>query len=356
MPEPAAKRWAATILAAVGVGVAAFLAVSRLAGDEPPRRASLDSASVSPAPLATFYLRAPHVLSQTTAYSLQGVVGGPSAVPPEELPPAPVSAFKRPVALYRGYAVAQLGLMEDQIARLEGALAANDRASAKAAWRAADVRYLHLGAVYLVGQVAILNREIDGTASGLVGGVANDRFAGLHRIEYGLWTGRPLPALRVWARRLDVAVRRLRRVLPGVSITPLEYATRAHEILEDAARDQLSGADVPWSGEGVIATRAGLEATEEVLSTLAPVLNKRELIIPAIDTELAALRGAMSSIAAAHGGHLPADGQLTQRQSELLDASLGGALEALSQVPGSLETEAPPRIPQLTGREVRIDP
>ena len=47
---------------------------------------------------------------------------------------------------------------------------------------------------------------------------------------------------------------RLREVLPGASITPLEYATRAHEILEDAQRDLLSGADVPWSGEGVLAT------------------------------------------------------------------------------------------------------
>lgn len=57
-----------------------------------------------------------------------------------------------------------------------------------------------------------------------------------------------------------------------MSITPLEYATRAHEILEDAVRDLLSGAAVPWSGEGVLATAAGVEATEEVISTLRPVL------------------------------------------------------------------------------------
>ena len=53
-------------------------------------------------------------------------------------------------------------------------------------------------------------------------------------------------------------VHRLSGVLAKVSIEPLEYATRAHEILEDAARDLLSGTDVPWSGEGVLATNAGL--------------------------------------------------------------------------------------------------
>ncbi len=37
---------------------------------------------------------------------------------------------------------------------------------------------------------------------------------------------------------------------------------RAHEILEDAQRDLMSGAEVPWSREGVIGTAAGLVATD----------------------------------------------------------------------------------------------
>ena len=36
---------------------------------------------------------------------------------------------------------------------------------------------------------------------------------------------------------------------------------RAHEILEDALRDLLSGVDVPWSRDGVLATAAGVAAT-----------------------------------------------------------------------------------------------
>ncbi len=161
------------------------------------------------------------------------------------------------MALYRTYTFAQLRLMETQIARLESALAINDGTAARAAWRSAYTSYLRLGAVYLVGDLATLNQAIDGTANGLPGGVSNPQFAGLHRIEYGLWTGTPPRALLGWARRLDVAVHRLRRLLPNVSITPLEYATRAHEILEDAVRDLLSGADVPWSGEGRSQPRRG---------------------------------------------------------------------------------------------------
>jgi iron uptake system EfeUOB component EfeO/EfeM len=349
-----ARGWVPTAVAAVCVAIGVFLALTALGVGR--RAATVRQASFTLTPLATFSLRAPHVLSTNLIYSVQGLAGGAFATPPPELPPTRVSAFARPIARYRAYTVAQLGVTERQIARLEGALAANDRMAAQSAWRAAFAGYLRLGAVYLVGQVATLNQEIDGTAGGLPGGAASPRFRGLHRIEYGLWTGAPPRALLGQARRLDVAVRKLRTLLPGVSIAPLEYATRAHEILEDAVRDLLSGADVPWSGEGAIATEAGLEATEEVISTLRPVLGGVERVIPAVDTEIAALRSAMASIAAAHGGRLPANGQLTQHQSELLDGTLGGALEALSQVPGVLETEAPPQIPQIPKADARIDP
>ncbi len=131
-------------------------------------------------------------------------------------------------------------------------------------------------------EVASLNRAIDGNASGLAGGAASPQFTGLHRIEYGLWTahGAARAASAGRAGSTPTCGRLRARAAPGVAITPLEYATRAHEILEDAARDLLSGADVPWSGEGVLATDAGLDATEEVIATLRPLLKGRENVRP----------------------------------------------------------------------------
>jgi high-affinity iron transporter len=311
--------------------------------------------------LATYAVNAPHVLSGLLPYSAPRSGEALSEPPPDELP-RPASWFTGPIASYRAYAVDQLSGMEGQIANLEVALDANNRPAAEAAWRAGYVRYLRLGAVYLDGEtaaleeLATLNQEIDGNASGLQGGASSPRFRGLHRIEYGLWTGAPPRSLLGLARRLALDVRRLRTVLPHVPIAPLEIATRAHEILEDAQRDLLSGADVPWSGEGVLGTAAGLEATEEVVSALHGVIPRETHIVAAVDTELATLRSAIASIAAAHGGRVPANGQLTQHQAELLDGTLGGALEALSLVPGALETEKPPPIAQIPKSDVRIEP
>ena len=151
----------------------------------------------------------------------------------------------------------------------------------------------------------------------------------------------PPRTLLGYARALDADVHTLAAVLPRAALTPLEYATRAHEILEDAARDLLSGADVPWSGEGVLATDAGLDATEEVITTLQPLLQRtrgRDDGSQRRTRGPARRRWPRSRPPTADACRATA--QLTQRQSELLDGALGGALEGLSQVPGALETEA----------------
>jgi high-affinity iron transporter len=307
-------------------------------------------------PLAIYSARSPHVSSSIVVNSAQGAVSGAPTTPASELPPLPASAFEKPTTLYRAYTVKQLGLMEKQIVRLQEALAANDRTAAKSAWRAAYASYLRLGAVYLVGPLSDLNQAIDGGSGGLAGGTSSPHFTGLHRIEYGLWGANTPISLLGFARQLHANVHRLQSMLGKTTIAPLEYATRAHEILEDAARDLLSGTDVPWSGEGVLATAAGLQATEEVVATLRPLLKGRESTIPLVNAELALLRATLASIAAAHGGVLPSNEQLSQAQTEQLDSALGGALEGLAQVPGALETESTPQIPQIPQRDARIEP
>jgi high-affinity iron transporter len=312
-----------------------------------------------PAPaasLATYDERAPHVLSQISSYGVAGSVRGEPSAPTALLPPVRPAAFDRPVAVYRAFAGRQLGLMESQISRLQSALTAGDRGRAQVAWREAFARYLELGAVYLQGPVARLNLAIDGTAGGLAGGTSSRRFRGLHRLELGLWTGAPLSSLVPWAQQLAVDVHELRRMLPHVAISSVDYATRAHEILEDAVRDFLSGTDVPWSHEGVLGTDAGLTATKEVVATLRPLLGGREGVLAVVNAQLATLQAAMASIQAAHGGRLPTDSELTQKQSELLDGAIGGALEALAQVPGALETAPTPVIPQIPAAAARIAP
>jgi iron uptake system EfeUOB component EfeO/EfeM len=348
------RRGAYTVVAAACVAIAVFLIVSATDGGG----STAAKASPREQRYAVLTLDSPHVQSGYTTYSV--APGGEAPRPPSFAPLLSSNSFVRPVAEYRRYAASQLGLMEPQVARLRSALAAGDTAGAKVAWSATFTRYLHLGAVYLAGQFSELNEQIDGLPGGLPGGVHSPHFAGLHRIEYGLWTGAPPQSLVPAADRMSAAVQKMRSLLPHVAITPLEYGTRAHEILEDAVRDLLSGTDVPLSSEGVTATAAGVAATEEVLKTLHLLLFGEEEGEPrvgqAVEAELATLRSAFATIAAAHGGHLPTNAELTQGQAELLDGALGGALEALAQVPEALEAEPPPKPLKIPKADVKIDP
>jgi hypothetical protein len=336
------RRVLAPLAAALLTCVIAFLALTALGVDGGGGSSSAAGA----------YVRhtESHPVSAIQAYSeadskRNGAAGQGGAPPITPLVPVPPAAFDAPVARYKAYSTGQLKSMLGYLAALQGALRTHRLQAARAAWRGAYVHWLHLGAVY--GAFGAVGEAVDGNPGGLPGGVHDPHFTGLHRLERGLWRGAPAGELLGVTQRLGSEVRLLIRHLPSVQITPLEYATRAHEILEDAARDLLSGTDVPWSDEGVLATAAGLTATREVLATLQPLLDGREGTIETVEFTLHRLSAALSSIRRAHGGRFPARDELSLRESELLGGTLGAALEALDAVPGTLETKVPPPIPAL---------
>lgn len=262
-----------------------------------------------------------------------------------DLSPLPPAAFRQPVAEYKRYAARWLARVTSDDAVLSRALRSGRRAPSQRAWLTTWTAYLHLGAVY--GEFGTLDQEIDGMPGGLPGGASSLRFTGLHRIELGLWRGAKPRSLVRWSTLLAKNVTQLRRILPGVQIPPLDYATRAHEILEDAQRDLLSGMDVPGSGEGVAGTAAGLAATNEVVRTLTTVLGGRENTLAEVQNELLLLGQALTKVRREHHGRWPTLGQLTIAQRELLNGTLAGALGALEQLPGSLETTGLQEIPSI---------
>jgi iron uptake system EfeUOB component EfeO/EfeM len=283
-------------------------------------------------------------LSESIGAREGGYSNDPSTPILNENPPIAPARFKGPIRAYRHYAGVQAERMGSEVDRLAVAVRSGDRARARTAWRVAFDRYLRLGAVY--GAFGDLDAAIDGLPGGLPKGVADPRFTGLHRVELTLWGGEPVAAALPAVRRLRRDVGRLRRTIRTTQITSLDYATRAHEILEDAQRDFLSGTHVPWSGEGVLAVASGVAATQEVLDTLHPLLKgvAPDVTAPA---GLARVRATLTRIRRAHGGRLPPLSALRHTERAELAGSLGWALEQLQSVPGALETTDPPAIPTL---------
>ncbi len=279
----------------------------------------------------------------------QGQAPEDTGPPGAGLAPVSPAAFARPTAAYRAYAERWAAILARELPRLHAALGGGTRAAAQREWSSAYSDYLHLGAVYNL-LPGTLDEQIDGLPGALPGagaGAPVPAFSGLHRIEMGLWTGASPASLVPWVARLQADARTLQRVLPAVQIDPIDYAARAHEILEDAQRDLLSGADVPWSGAGVLGTAAGLAATREVVGTLTPLLERRDSTLLSVDNWLFRLQAVLQRLRAAHGGTWPSLGELTLTEREQLDGTVAGALGPLSQIPGSVETTRPPVFPRL---------
>ena len=263
-----------------------------------------------------------------------------------DLSPIPAREFEAPEHEYRLYAVHWVSRALADASSLGRALATGQVRAAEHAWEATWSDYMHLGAVY--GLFGELNEKIDGNPGSLPGGTSDRNFTGLHRLEMGLWTGQAPRSLIAYDTKLQDDLVQLRSVIPTMTITPLEYATRSHEILEDAQRDLLSGMDVPWSRQGVLGTAAGLAGTEELFHTLQPLLGGRENTEGEVRTELVMLSGLLATIRRNHHGSYPSLSQLSIYEREQLDGYVAGALSALDQMPGALETEihrAPPKLP-----------
>lgn len=263
-----------------------------------------------------------------------------------DLTPLPASVFRQPIARYRRYAEQWATRFGAAVSTLQASLAAGNRTRAEQAWDGAFFDFMHLGADYNLLPTTLTDRIAEVPSS-----LGDKRFPGLHRIEEGLWTGQQMRTLLRVAAGVARAARELQRMLPTVPIGTLDYTLRIHEILEDAQRDLLSGTAVPWSGAGVLGTEARVVATRELLATVKPVLEARDNSYGESEDWLEQLQHVLLSVRRPDGGW-PTVRQLTTGQHERINADMDGALGALEQVPGALETREItgfPSIPKQRG-------
>jgi high-affinity iron transporter len=143
-----------------------------------------------------------------------------------------------------------------------------------------------------------------------------------------------LPVANRLAR--DVAAVRANLTSPAIAGDPTNLPLRAHEILEDALRDHLSGLDDQGGGAAYAETYADLQATRAVLAELSPLISARAPdLLPAARAQLDALRQALLSTRS--GGQWQSPGATTLAARQRVNATIGALLETLSSVPDQLE-------------------
>ncbi len=269
--------------------------------------------------------------SATSRSANSPVSAGPIAVKP-----VTVAELAGPNKEYQAFAAVQLAQLAQAVSRIQADLRSSDVAAAKANWLNAQLDWERVGASY--DSFGNLGLAVDGLPDGLPGGVNSPNFTGLHRLEYGLWHGQSAASLVPAAATLARNVATVRRDLTSDDLAgdPTNLPIRAHEILEDALRDHLSGIDDQGSGAAFAETFADLQVADAVLGYLTPLLNARQPGLPSIaDGQLAILKQALLATQVNGQWESLATAPLSAR--EQVDSAIGAALETLSTVPDLLE-------------------
>ncbi len=257
---------------------------------------------------------------------------------PTAVVPVTLAQLRRPAAQYRAYVAPKLATLATQVATLRSALAAGNLSAAQADWLPAQLTWEQIGAAY--DSFGDLGNAIDGLPQGLTGGVNDPGFTGLHRLEYGLWHGQSATSLMPVADRLARDIAGLQRGLPQITVDPTDLPIRAHEILEDALRDHLSGMTDEGAGAAYPETYADLQGTQVVLDELAPLISARSPeLLPLASQQLDTL--GQSLLDARRSGQWVSLQATPLAARQRVQAAVGALLETLSDVPDLLEL--PPR-------------
>lgn len=266
------------------------------------------------------------------------VTGGSAASAPAPVKPVTVAELQPALRAYNSYVAATLATLAGQVAQVRADLTAGNLSAARTGWLPAMLSWERIGEEPY-GSFANFGVQIAAGPQGFEQGVTDPDFTGLHRLEYGLWHGQSASTLLPVTDQLAGYVAGLRARLTQLSNDPATLPVRAHEILEDALRDHLTGELDQGSGDDYAETLADVQADRVVLGELANLITARAPgLLPAAYRELDQLQQALRAMRVNGAWVSAADASLAQRQR--VDAAIGATLETLSLVPDLLETPA----------------
>jgi high-affinity iron transporter len=263
-------------------------------------------------------------------------VSGPQQNAPLPVKPVTLQDLVGPNKQYQAYAAQDLDTLQTQIATLRTAISAGNLGAARTDWLAAQLTWERVGASY--DSFGDAGTAVDGLPDGLPLGVNDPGFTGLHRIEYGLYHGQTAAQLLPAVDALSGEIESVQQNLTSDDIAgdPTNLPIRAHEIIEDAMRDHLSGIDDEGSGAAYAETYADTQVDKVVLGELGSLIDARSPgLVATADSQLATLDRALLDAQTGGRWASPADTPLAAKQK--VDAAIGNLLETLAAVPDLLE-------------------
>ncbi|HEY2692233.1 MAG TPA: iron uptake system protein EfeO [Streptosporangiaceae bacterium] len=212
------------------------------------------------------------------------------------------------------------------------AIDAGDMAQAKLQYPQARVFYEHIEPVAEIW--GTLDTQIDGRWENPV--TVPSQFMGFHRIEQLIWSDNTLAGTRKLCTGLVQHEQQLDHLVSNAQYSPLEMASGATDLINEAATSKISGEEERYSNTDLPVFQANVDGAMEIVALLRPHLQQKDpSLLALIQRRDAAVAKLMTKYQATPGydgtGYVEYSTVLDNQRRQLA-ASVNALAEALSKV------------------------
>jgi iron uptake system component EfeO len=227
---------------------------------------------------------------------------------------------------YQQYVKSQVATLVDRTGAFVAAVKAGDTAQAKTLYPQARTYYERIEPV--AESFGDLDPKIDAREDNVEQGTP---WTGFHRLEKDLWSGvKPNAAV---ADQLNADVAALKTKVDGLTLTPLELANGAKELLDEVAASKVTGEEDRYSHTDLWDFQANVEGSKAAVAALRPFLDEKNPALgPKLDEKFAAVQKELNQYRSGDGFVTYTD--LKPPQVKALSDALNGLAEPVSQVAG----------------------
>ncbi|MGH4011917.1 MAG: iron uptake system protein EfeO [Pseudonocardiaceae bacterium] len=231
-------------------------------------------------------------------------------------------------ASYQRYVVSQADALLERTTEFVNAVRAGDVATAKALFPQARTYWERIEPV--AESFGDLDPKIDGREDVVAEGMA---FTGYHRLERDLWQTGLQPDSTKVADQLLADVTEIVNRAKTVTLTPLQLANGAKELLDEVATGKVTGEEDRYSHTDLWDFQANVEGSEAAIAPLRPVLMERNPeLVTTLDQRFAAVNDQLAAQRSGDGFKFYTE--LTPQQVQQLSMSVDALGEPLSKVAG----------------------
>jgi iron uptake system component EfeO len=229
-------------------------------------------------------------------------------------------------ASYQRYVRSQTDALLVKTQEFVDAIKAGDVARAKALFPVARTYWERIEPVAEI--FGDLDPKIDGREEVIEEGM---EFTGFHRLEKDLWMTGDISRSGPMADRLMTDIRAIVEKANAESLSPLQLANGAKELLDEVATGKITGEEDRYSHTDLWDFAANVEGSKAAVAALRPVLMDRN---PSLVSTLEARFTAVESVLSQHrkGDGWKLHPELTQAELKTLSDAINALGEPVSQV------------------------